>query len=113
MNFIHQVHILKESCNYIGQLDFSIYQVKRIVYQHGLPCTREYSNIIVENSGTLGLEYKLANRIFLFSGIGIQSYKGFFLRSKDFHLVLMPELNTILSEHIRERPVFLLLPFHC
>lgn len=26
-----------ESLNFFGQLDFSIYQLKRIVYQHGLP----------------------------------------------------------------------------
>lgn len=65
-----------------GQLNFSIYQVKSIAYSLGGGYSTK--RIIVENTGSLGIDYTPIKHIHIFSGVGFGSFEGFFLLLDSF-----------------------------
>ncbi|MDP3442121.1 MAG: hypothetical protein Q8T08_04605 [Ignavibacteria bacterium] len=68
-----------------GQFNFSIYQIRLDIYQHGgPPFIVKHKELIVENTATIGIDYELFKNINLFSGIGIGSFNGFFLMIDSF-----------------------------
>ncbi len=67
-----------------GQLNFSIFQLKLIEKQLGPPFSQEKLQIVVENTASFGVDYKVSNKIHLFSGLGFGSYDGFFLMINSF-----------------------------
>lgn len=67
-----------------GQFKFSIYQLRYDEYQHGPPYITKHKELIIENTATIGVNYKLFKKTFLFSGVGIGSYNGFFLMINSF-----------------------------
>lgn len=69
-----------------GQFNFSVFQVSFEEYQHGYPFKETRHEFIVENTATIGVNYKLVNKLNLFTGIGIGSYSGFFLILDKFNL---------------------------
>ncbi len=75
---------LAKNFSLFGQFNFSLYQINYTVYQIGPPFTNEHSELIVENTATIGADYKLFNSFNLFAGIGIGSYGGFFLLLDEF-----------------------------
>ncbi len=73
-----------EKTNFFLQLDFSIYKVKYLEYQGHFIGTKDKEKVIIENNGSIGINYKMSNRIEIFGGIGIGSPAGFFLMIEDF-----------------------------
>ena len=69
-----------------SQFNFSIFQIRYKEYQNGPPFVNEHRKLIIENTATIGMDYKLFNSFNLFAGIGIGSYGGFFLMINYFNL---------------------------
>ena len=68
------------------QINFSIFQFKLQEPLVGPPYTTNHKNLTVENSLTLGLDYKITKDIHVFLGSGMGSSKGFFLLMDGFNL---------------------------
>jgi len=77
---------LLKNLKLFGSFDFSIFQIKYSEYQHGLVPPTEHKQIIIENTVSIGAEYKLGKKVHLFSGVGFGSYNGFFLMLDAFTL---------------------------
>src|SRR3989339_289395 len=61
------------------QFNYAIYKNSYNEHQLGPPGITKRNRILVENTGTIGLNYKLNKKIFINSSIGIGSFAGFFL----------------------------------
>jgi hypothetical protein len=73
-----------ERTNLFLQLDFSIYKVEYKEYRgHGSGVV-DVSNLIIENNGSIGLNYKISEKIDVFGGVGIGSTAYFFLMIEQF-----------------------------
>lgn len=66
------------------QLNFSIYQLKYIEHQKGLPLSTKRQRLIVENTVSIGLNYNLSKHLKLYSGIGFGSFDVFFLMFESY-----------------------------
>ncbi len=73
-----------EKTNLFLQLDFSIYKVKYSEYQGHFIGIIDKEKVIIENNGSIGVNYKISNKIEIFGGIGIGSPAGFFLMIEYF-----------------------------
>lgn len=62
-----------------SQLNYAIFKVKYKEYQHGPPFVTEHKYLIIENTITIGVDYKIWKNFHVFSGAGIGSFAGFFL----------------------------------
>jgi hypothetical protein len=73
-----------ERTNFFLQLDFSIYKVEYKAYRgHGTGVV-DLEKLIVENNGSIGLNYKLSEKVELFGGLGMGSTAYFFLMIEQF-----------------------------
>lgn len=75
---------LKKRLKIFAQFDFAIYQISFVEYQQGLTYGTERNQFILENTATVGAEYKLFKGIYVNAGLGIGSYDGFFLMLDSF-----------------------------
>ncbi len=70
-----------------GQFNFSVFRIEFEEYQHGYPFKETRQEFVVENTATIGMNYKfINNKLNLFVGTGIGSYNGFFLMLDKFNL---------------------------
>jgi hypothetical protein len=67
------------------QFNYLIYKGNRTDYSLGPPRETTRSFVNVENSGTIGLNYQLAPKLFLNGSFGMSSYEGFFLIIESVH----------------------------
>ncbi|MBT3210027.1 MAG: hypothetical protein HN704_09930 [Bacteroidetes bacterium] len=81
INFGYRYIVDSESkrMNFFMQLDFSIYEVKYKEWGGHGTGFKDTKNVIVENNGSIGLNYKISNSVELFGGIGLGSTEYFFL----------------------------------
>jgi hypothetical protein len=88
LNFGYRIYSeeLLKNFKVFGQFNFSIFQVKFDEYQKGSPYKTERNRLIVENTSTIGIDYKLINSLNLFVGFGLGSFNGFFLLFDEFNL---------------------------
>lgn len=69
-----------------GQFNFSVFRIKFEEYQQGYSLKKTHHELIIENTATFGMNYKLMNKLNLFTGIGIGSFNVFFLMLDKFNL---------------------------
>lgn len=62
-----------------GQLNFSIYKVRVNITQMGPHSPVQIKQLIIENTGSFGLNYKITKGISLFTGVGFGSFDMFFM----------------------------------
>jgi hypothetical protein len=87
INFGYRNYFYKSPSSEIrlfGQLNFSLYKYQYARYQKG-PVKSNFKEIrIVENTGSLGLEYNFHKKLAFQTGLGIGSTEGFFLILSSF-----------------------------
>jgi hypothetical protein len=74
----------RKKIKFFSQLNFSVYQIKYKVYQLGPYYATNRKRIVVENTGTIGLDYCIYKQFHLSGGIGFGSMGGFFLMLNSF-----------------------------
>jgi hypothetical protein len=74
----------KKKVNLFLQMNFSFYQVKYKEYKTGLSKTIDHQKMIIENTGSMGINYKFNKKLEIFGGVGFGSTCGFFLLFKKF-----------------------------
>lgn len=85
-NFGYQYFFIPEArrLDFFAQLDFSIYRVTYYGHQLGPPYETSSKKLVVENVGSLGMDYRISNGLSVFAGAGVGSYSGFFLLLETF-----------------------------
>lgn len=73
-----------ERTNFFLQLDFSIYKVEYKAYRGHSTGVVDVEKVIVENNGSIGLNYKISEKVESFGGLGIGSTAYFFLMIERF-----------------------------
>lgn len=76
--------ILKNKFQIFGQLNFSFYGLKIKEYEHGVPFVKEHYKYIIENTLTIGIDYRINKSMNVFIGVGFGSFNGFFLMLDNF-----------------------------
>ena len=70
--------------NFFLQIDFSVYKLNNKEYQGLFIGIKDEEMIIIENNGSIGINYKVSDNIELMGGIGIGSPEYFFLMINRF-----------------------------
>jgi hypothetical protein len=74
----------RKKTNLFLQMNFSFYQVKYKEYKSGSTNTIDHQKMIIENTGSMGINYKFTKKLEIYGGVGFGSTCGFFLLFKKF-----------------------------
>jgi len=77
---------LIENLQLFGQFNFSVFRIEFDEYQNGYHFVQTRQKNIVENTATIGMNYRCMNNLSFFLGVGIGSFNGFFLMVDEFNL---------------------------